>query len=195
MSSLYFDILKDRLYTFPARSMGRRSAQTALYEILEALTRLMAPILTFTTEEVWEKIPLGPGKIESVHLVPFPDLQSEYLNESLENQWEKIWEIRAVVNKALEEARKEQKIGLSLDAQVRLHVPEKMYQFLQTYQKDLKSIFIVSAVALHKDEKETWAEVLRAEGEKCERCWNYDVTVGRHKEHRTICQRCVEALQ
>jgi isoleucyl-tRNA synthetase len=155
----------------------------------------MAPILTFTAEEVWKYIPSGPKKTESVHLMPFPELQSGYLDETLEDQWEKLWEVRAVVNKALEEARKEQKIGLSLDAQVRLHVPEKMYQFLQAYQKDLKSIFIVSSVTLHKDEKETWAEVLRADGKKCERCWNYEVSVGRHEEHPTICHRCVEAIQ
>jgi isoleucyl-tRNA synthetase len=195
MSALYFDILKDRLYTFPSHSKGRRSAQTVLYIILEALARLMAPILTFTAEEVWSYIPSGPGSAGSVHLMPFPELQSGYLDETLESQWEKIWEVRAVVNKALEEARKEQKVGLSLDAQVRLHVPEKMHQFLQAYQKDLKSIFIVSSVTLHKDEKETWAEVLRADGKKCERCWNYDVSVGCHEEHPTICHRCVEAIQ
>jgi isoleucyl-tRNA synthetase len=195
MSALYFDILKDRLYTFPAHSAGRRSAQTALYKILEGLTRLMAPILTFTAEEVWKHIPSGPKKAESVHLMPFPEVQSDYLDDTLESQWEKIWEVRAVVNKALEEARKEQKIGLSLDAQVHLHVPEKMYQFLQAYQKDLKSIFIVSSVTLYKDEREPWAEVLRADGKKCERCWNYEVSVGNHEEHPTICHRCVEAIQ
>ena len=195
MSALYFDILKDRLYTFPARSVGRRSAQTVLYEILEGLTRLMAPILTFTAEEVWKYIPSVPGKTESVHLMSFPELKSEYLDESLEEQWERIWEVRAMVNKALEEARKERRIGLSLDAQVHLHLPEKMYQFLQPYQKDLKSIFIVSSVTLEKDEKEMWAEVLRADGRKCERCWNYDVSVGDHSEHPMICGRCVEAIQ
>jgi isoleucyl-tRNA synthetase len=194
MSALYFDILKDRLYTFPARSKGRRSAQTVLYEILKALACLMAPILTFTAEEVWKYIPSGPGKAESVHLMPFPESQSEYLDEALENQWEKIWEVRTVVNKALEEARKERRIGLSLDAQVHLHLPEKLFEFIHVYEKDLKSIFIVSSVTLHKDEKETRAEVLRADGKKCERCWNFDVSVSRHSEHPLICQRCVEAL-
>ena len=195
MSALYFDILKDRLYTFPAHSAGRRSAQTVLYEILEALARLMAPILTFTAEEVWRYIPTAPEKAESVHLMPFPEVQREYLDETLEDQWQKIWEVRAVVNKALEEARKERRIGLSLDAQIRLHLPEKMYQFLQGYQKHLKSIFIVSSVILERDEKEIWAEVLRADGRKCERCWNYDVTVGLHPEHQAICERCVEAIK
>ncbi len=205
MSALYFDILKDRLYTFSSRSQGRRSAQTALYEILKALASLMAPILSFTSEEVWKYIPSDSGKAESIHLTQFPALSNEYLDDALNDRWERIWEIRAVVTKALEEARKEKAIGLSLDAQVHLYLPEKIYQFLQPYQKDLKSIFIVSSVTLHpavsgptsvaKDENELRAEVLLAEGKKCERCWNYDISVGTHKEHHTICQRCIEAIQ
>jgi isoleucyl-tRNA synthetase len=203
MSALYFDILKDRLYTFSSSSRGRRSAQTALYEILKTLTCLMAPILSFTAEEVWKSISgeEGSDRAESVHLTPFPEVKNEYLDNALNEKWERIWEIRAVVTKALEEARKERKIGLSLDAQVHLYVPEMVFQFLQPFQKDLKSIFIVSSVTLHpaisstKDEKEVKVEVLRADGKKCERCWNYDVSVGDHPEHRTICHRCVEAIQ
>jgi isoleucyl-tRNA synthetase len=198
MSALYFDILKDRLYTFPTRSQGRRSAQTVLYEILRALASLMAPILSFTAEEVWKHLPKGGEEKGSVHLEVFPEAQREYLDEALHERWEKIWEIRTVVTKALEEARKEKKIGLSLDAQVLLYLPEKVYQFLQSFEKELKSIFIVSSVTLHlggKDEKEVTAEILRAEGEKCERCWNYDVSVGQHPEHRTVCHRCAEAIR
>ena len=195
MSSLYFDILKDRLYTFPARSMGRRSAQTTLYEILKGLTGLMAPILPFTAEEVWKYVAAGPGKAESIHLTSFPELKSEYLDDGLNGRWERIWEIRAAVTKALEEARKERTIGLSLDAQVHLHLPEKTYDFLQPYEKDLRSIFIVSSVTLHLDGKEVRVEVLPAEGKKCERCWNYELSVGDHPEHRSICQRCVEAIE
>jgi len=197
MSALYFDILKDRLYTFSSHSRGRKSAQTALYEILKALTCLMAPILSFTAEEVWKHLPPEPGKAESVHLTSFPEVKSEYLDDGLNERWERIWEIRAIVTKALEEARKEKVIGLSLDAQIHLHIPEKVFSFLECYEKDLKSIFIVSSVTLHqaKDEKEVRAEVLRADGKKCERCWNYDVSVGHHPEHQVICQRCVEAIQ
>jgi isoleucyl-tRNA synthetase len=197
MSALYFDILKDRLYTFSARSVGRRSAQTVLHEILRTLTGLMAPILSFTAEEVWACVPPEPGKKESIHLTPFPKVKDDYLDENLNDRWEKIWEVRSVVTKALEEARKDRKIGLSLDAQVQLYLPEKTFQFLQPYEKELKSIFIVSSVALNrmKEEKEMRVEVLRADGSKCERCWNYDVSVGRHKELQTICQRCVEAIQ
>ena len=197
MSALYFDILKDRLYTFSSHSRGRKSAQTALYEILKALTCLMAPILSFTAEEVWKHLPPEPEKAESVHLTSFPEVESEYLDDGLDERWERILEIRAIVTKALEEARKEKVIGLSLDAQIHLHIPEKVFSFLECYEKDLKSIFIVSSVTLHqtKDEKEVRAEVLRADGKKCERCWNYDVSVGHHPEHQVICQRCVEAIQ
>ena len=197
MSALYFDILKDRLYTFPAHSRGRRSGQTALYEILKALARLMAPILSFTAEEVWKYIPAEPGKTESIHLTSFPEVQNEYLDDALSERWERVWEMRAIVTKALEEARKEKKIGLSLDAQVHLHLPEKLFPFLQCYEKDLKSIFIVSSVTLHQGEgeEELRAEVSRADGKKCERCWNYDETVGHHAEHPAICNRCVEAIQ
>jgi len=201
MSALYFDILKDRLYTFSSRSRGRRSAQTTLYEILEALTRLMAPILSFTAEEVWKHLPQEPERVGSVHLTSFPEVKSEYVDDALNERWERIWEIRATVTKALEEARKEKVIGLSLDAQVHLHLPGEVFSFLQSYEKDLKWIFIVSSVALHPamsgtgNEKETRVDVLRAEGKKCERCWNYEVSVGRHPEHWTICERCVEAIQ
>jgi isoleucyl-tRNA synthetase len=196
MSALYFDILKDRLYTFSSNAQGRKSAQTALYEILKALASLLAPILSFTTEEVWKYIPQKPGMAESVHLTSFPEVNSEYLDDALNERWERIWEIRVIVTKVLEEARKDKKIGLSLDAQVHLYLPEKIFSFLQSYEKDLKSIFIVSSVTLHpsKDEKEVRAEVSRADGKKCERCWNYDVSVGHHPEHSSICQRCIEAI-
>ena len=197
MSALYFDILKDRLYTFLNSSKGRRSAQTVLHEILKALVGLMAPILSFTADEVWKYIPAEPEKAENVHFTQFPEVRKEYLDEALHDRWEQILEIRTVVTKALEEARKEKGIGLSLDAQVHLYLPEKIYTFLQPYQRELKSIFIVSSVTLHrvKDEKVVRAEILRAEGSKCERCWNYDVSVGHYPEHQTICQRCVEAIQ
>jgi isoleucyl-tRNA synthetase len=157
----------------------------------------MAPILSFTAEEVWKYTPAESGKAESVHLASFPEVSNEYLDDALNERWERIWEIRAVVTKALEEARKEKRIGLSLDAQVHLHLPESLFSFLQCYEKDLKSIFIVSSVTLHqgKEEKELRAEVSRADGKKCERCWNYDVSVGHHTEHQTICNRCVEAIQ
>lgn len=195
MSSTYFDILKDRLYTFASQSQGRRSAQTVLYEILKGLTGLMAPILSFTSEEVWQYLPNGEGKPESIHLTLFPEVRGDYLDEGLNERWERIWEIRTLVTKALEEARKGKKIGLSLDAQVRLSLPEKEYLFLQAYEEELKSIFIVSSVTLQRGEKGVSVEVLRADGNKCERCWNYDTSVGKDPEHPSACRRCVEVLK
>jgi len=197
MSSLYFDILKDRLYTSPPKSLARRSAQTVLYEILKSLTTLMAPILAFTTEEVWKHLPPEAGRVESVHLSAFPEVRAEYLDDTLEDHWERLWEIRAVVTKALEEARKAKKIGLSLDAQVHLYLPEKLYQLILPFEKDLPSIFIVSSVTLKPptDGQEVRAEVFRAEGQKCERCWSYDRSVGHFSDHPTLCQRCLNVVQ
>ncbi len=195
MSSTYLDILKDRLYTFPSRSRGRRSAQTALYEILKGLVGLVAPILSFTSEEVWQYLPEKKDQAESIHLTLFPEVREEYVDEQLNERWERLWEIRALVTKALEEARKEKKIGLSLDAQVHLFLPEKDYAFLQTYEKELKSILIVSSVTIHLENKGIRVEVLRADGEKCERCWNYDTSVGKDLEHPSACKRCIEALK
>ncbi len=195
MSSTYFDILKDRLYTYASRSHGRRSAQTVLYEILRGLAALMAPILSFTSEEVWQCLPGGEHKSESVHLTLFPEVKQEYVNEALNERWERLWEIRGLVTKALEEARKEKRIGLSLDAQVHLYLPEKDYTFLQTYEKELKSVFIVSSVSLHQEEKGIRIKVDRADGAKCERCWNHDTSVGKDEEHPSACRRCIEALR
>ncbi len=157
----------------------------------------MAPILSFTSEEVWKYLPQEPENAESVHLVSFPEVKADYLDDALNERWEQIWEIRGIVTKALEEARKEKRIGLSLDAQVHLHLPEKIFSLFECYEKDLKSIFIVSSVTLHQvgDGKEVRAEVLKADGKKCERCWNYDVSVGHHPEHPLVCDRCVEAIQ
>jgi isoleucyl-tRNA synthetase len=197
MSALYLDILKDRLYTFSARSAGRRSAQTALYEILTALTGLMAPILPFTAEEVWKNLPGKGDRTESVHLTGFPEFKKECVDDGLEEEWGRIWEVRTVVTKALEEARKEKVIGLSLDARVALHLPEKTYSFLSRYQDELKSIFIVSSVSLveDKDAKDVRAEVSRADGKKCDRCWNFDTGVGQEEEHPTLCPRCLGAIR
>ncbi len=196
MSALYFDILKDRLYTFPSSSKGRRSAQTALYLILKDLTSLMAPILSFTCEEVWQHLPMEKGKEKevSVHLTLFPEVREEFIDPALEERWERLWEVREAVTKALEVARKEKKIGLSLDAQVRLSLPDQLYSFIKPYENELKSIFIVSSVTLQRGGREIKVEVSRAEGKKCERCWNYDLSVGRNLDHPALCERCLRAL-
>ncbi len=150
-------------------------------------------------EEVWKHLPASSGEAESVYLSPFPEYRAEWADEALSEKWEKIWEIRAAATKALEEARREKVIGLSLDAHVHLYLPEKTYQFIQPYEKDLKFLFIVSGVTLHpetaKEEKSVRVEVVRADGQKCERCWNFDRAVGSEPRHPTICGRCIDVIE
>jgi isoleucyl-tRNA synthetase len=195
MSALYFDILKDRLYVSPARSGARKSAQTALHEILTTLTRLMAPILSFTADEVWGYLPGDSG--ESVHLRQFPAVREEFIDEGLAERWEKIWQVREYVSKALEGARQEKLIGLSLDARVELTVPKGLYDVAFQYRDLLKEIFIVSQITLSTgdDVKEVRVEVKKAEGEKCGRCWVHDTSVGKDGDHRALCRRCIGTIE
>jgi isoleucyl-tRNA synthetase len=195
MSALYLDILKDRLYVLPARSIERKSAQTTLYEILMTLVKLMAPILSFTAEEVWGYLRGDRG--ESAHLQQFPRVRDEFIDEELARKWEVIWQVREEVSKALEVARRDKLIGLSLDAQVSIALPKGLYELLSQYEDQLRAVFIVSQVTLSTgaDVKEVRVEVKKAEGEKCGRCWVYDIGVGRNAKHPTICRRCVETIE
>jgi len=202
MSAFYLDVLKDRLYTAPARSLARRSAQTAMYRILDALTRLIAPVLSFTADEIWVAL---PGEREkSVHLAAFPRFDTSLLDAELEARYEKLLAVRSDVAKALELARVDKRIGHSLDARVRLAAPAGEWQeLLQRYRDELAILFIVSQVELvdtlesavpGEEVAGLQVEVVKAEGEKCERCWNYATTVGENDEHPTVCRRCREAL-
>jgi len=149
LSAFYLDILKDRIYTVKPSSFVRRSAQTALFEIIYGMAKLMAPIFVFTAEEIWENITFK-DKEESVHLASFPVSDSKKIDDNLENRWEKIIEIRDIVDIELEKARKDKKIGLSLDARVELYLPDKLYETFKDMEKDFKHIFIVSQVELKK---------------------------------------------
>jgi isoleucyl-tRNA synthetase len=195
MSALYLDILKDRLYVSPARSKARKSAQTTLHEILTTLTRLMAPILSFTAEEVWGHLRVDGG--ESVHLQQFPVVPDGYRDEELGRQWDNIWQVREEVSKVLEGARREKLIGLSLDAQVLVTLPKGLYEVLSKHEGLLREILIVSQVTLSTgdDVKEVRVEVKKAEGEKCSRCWVYETSVGQNTQHQTLCRRCVETME
>jgi isoleucyl-tRNA synthetase len=202
MSAFYLDVLKDRLYTAPPKSLARRSAQTAMYRILDALTRLIAPVLSFTAEEIWRYLP--GEREESVHLAGFPRFETRLLDAELEARYERLLAVRSDVSKALELARNEKKIGHSLDARVLLEVPEGDWRDLLTdYRDELATLFIVSQVELTEnlgdavageEVKSLRARIEKALGEKCERCWNYAVTVGESEEHPTVCHRCREAL-
>ncbi len=192
LSALYLDILKDRLYTFKPDSKERRSAQTVMFEATTVLTRLMAPILSFTAEEVWQDIP-QEGKKPSVHLTSFPVPDSKYLNESLAAEWDELLDVREVVSKALEEARAQGQIGSALEAEVILTYPQEKGKVISKYEDELKFIFIVSSVQLIKGE-ELKVEIKKAKGSKCSRCWNYSEAVGNYIEHPTLCERCLKAI-
>jgi len=206
MSSIYLDILKDRLYTFKKTGIERRSAQTALYEILSILVRVLAPVLSFTCEEVWENMPHDAEK-KSVHLAKWPVPDKKWKDEALIEKWKTVFAARDVVLKALEEKRAEKVIGNALEAQVALSIKdEKAFDALKPYEKELASVFIVSGAKLEKagaaakqkdaeaNELQIAVSVSKASGKKCARCWNYSTTVGSDKKHAEICQRCVSAL-
>jgi isoleucyl-tRNA synthetase len=196
LSSLYLDILKDRLYTSAPSSHKRRSAQNAIYRVLKGMVKLMAPILAFTTDEVWRYLPQEGSEEESVHVASFPRPEEEFLDEALEERWTRLWDAREEVTKALEKARQDKVIGHPLDAEVTLKAPPKLYDFLHEFGSELREIFIVSQVALERkgDSSELTVEVGRAKGAKCQRCWVYDTSVGADKEQPEICQRCLQTI-
>ena len=200
LSARYFDIIKDRLYTSAPREQARRSAQTALYRIADALARLLAPILAFTADEIWENMPHAGGDAayaRSVHLAIFP-FTSGARDEKLAENWAAVFAIRDMVLQELERARMEKVIGSSLEARVNITATGQSYELLQRYRDELRYIFIVSQVTLRQGAADTDVEVEvgieRAEGEKCERCWNYSTRVGETTRYPTACERCVVAL-
>jgi isoleucyl-tRNA synthetase len=205
LSAFYFDILKDRLYTYAPNSRGRRSAQTAMWHILEACVRLLAPVMSFTCEEVWGYLPATGNRPESVHLAQFPS-RDEILGSSnvpddpkqLED-WTTLIAVREQVLKALEEARNVKQIGKSLEAQVKLSAADPLYSLLQRYADQLRYVFIVSAVTLEQKSGNgagsVAVQVSRADGQKCERCWNYSTHVGEDPAYPTVCERCSSVLK
>ncbi|MCB2183844.1 MAG: isoleucine--tRNA ligase [Desulfobulbaceae bacterium] len=200
MSSLYLDILKDRLYTELADSLERRAAQTVLYEILDGLIRLMSPVLSFTAPEVWKNLPDAPGREESVFMASFPALKDENLDEELNQVWERLGDVRAEITKVLEKARQEKVIGHSLEAEVWICATGELADFMADKWGTLETITIVSK--LHRTESpedgavtgevlpELSVLVKSASSEKCERCWLRSETVGQNPDHPTICSRC-----
>ncbi len=207
LSAFYFDVLKDRLYTSLPNSRGRRAAQTAIWRIGEALVRLLAPITSFTCEEVWQYLPKLPDRAASVHLTTFPTA-SDILGGSApaddpkqREDWSTLLSVRAEVLKALEEARQSKLIGgANLEAQVTITAAEPVFSVLTRYKDRLRYLFIVSAVTveLGKSENGTGGvrvQVGKAEGKKCERCWNYSVRVGEDAVYPTVCERCSAVLK
>jgi isoleucyl-tRNA synthetase len=211
LSALYLDIIKDRLYVSAPNDPRRRAAQTVCFDLLTALTRLMAPILTFTADEVWSYIP-GRGKPESVHLVLFPEERGEWLNERLAADWERLLEVRGEVSRALEATRQQGKIGKGIDAV--LHVasaPEEQWLPLLEAKGEalLTTLFNVSGTRLKQraareavryesqDIPGLVLEVVPAQAlgwKKCERCWTWSERVGENPAHPTLCERCTPVV-
>ena len=196
LSNFYLDILKDRLYVEKADSESRRAAQTIIYNILRTMTLYLAPVISFTAEEIWGYMPRSEkDDAESVFFNKLPEKSGVSADEEFMEKWEKIDELRDIVNKALEEARGQKLIGKSLEAKVTLNCGRDWYEFAKSVENDLVSAFIVSAVDVEKSEFDgVDVKVEVAPGEKCERCWTHSDTVGKCAEHPTLCARCAEIV-
>lgn len=203
LSSIYLDIIKDRIYTSAATSLERRSAQTAMYRILDALTRLIAPVLSFTAEEIWDKM---PGERESsVHLAMLPQFETSLLDVQLDDVYQQLWTVRSDVSKALELARDAKLVGNSLEAKITLAVSGvECRELLEKYADQLATLCIVSQVDLVESVEGGFTSekveglivgVTAAEGDKCDRCWNYSTEIGANTSHPTACPRCIAVLE
>ena len=196
MSSLYLDIVKDRLYVTAAKSKERRSAQTALHTIAGALCRLMAPILPFTAESVWKEIPRNQAGRESVHLEIFPEALRLPVDEEFRGEWSRLLAIREKVLAALEVERQAKRLGHPLEARIRLVAGGASFETLAAHEESLASLFIVSKVVLARggDADEVGVEVTRASGAKCARCWHYREEVGTNPDLPEVCGRCAAVV-
>lgn len=203
MSNFYFDVLKDRLYTSAPASKTRRAAQTVLYKVLDALTLLMTPILAFTADEIWKSMPHDSSRnAESPLFNEIPKPEFIEADAEFMNKWDRIHSVREDVQKALELARNEKKIGKSLEAKVTLFADGELLEFLNGVEDSLAEIFIVSEVEVAQG-KGNFAgnveglsvSISKAEGEKCERCWTFSKTVGECSEHPTLCAKCAAVIK
>ena len=187
LGSFYLDILKDRLYTTAQNSKARRSAQTALHLISQALLRLMAPFLSFTAEEAWQVV----GKSESIFMETYAQFDAP--DEALLAKWTRIRELRDMANKEIEALRAAGTVGSSLQTNLTLELPPADYELLQSLGDDLKFVFITSAIKI-KAAQAINTQATASKDHKCERCWHYSDTVGADAAHPTICTRCVSNL-
>jgi len=196
LSAFYLDILKDRMYTFAPSNSARRSAQTVLWQITEALVRLVAPILSFTADEVWEHLPKVEGRQASVHLALFPKPEEIFSEEpgKLLEEWKQIFAVRDEVLRLLEEERQAKRIGKGLEADVEIAAPGELLRLLKRHAAGLKEIVNVSRVRVFEG-KELVAKILPASGHKCARCWNFMPEVSKYGVWENVCSRCNSALR
>lgn len=195
MSSFYLDIIKDRLYTEKADSVARRAAQTTMYYILDALVKILTPMISFTAEEIWSAMNhTEKENVESPMLADYPVSNDEWDNKEIAEKWEKIIKVKNIVAKDLELARAEKTIGNSLDAKVTIYAEGEEYKFLKENEELIKLVLIVSGLEIQennrKQEEKLGVKVEHATGEKCERCWMYN----NHLEDG-LCPRCKEVLE
>jgi len=203
LSAFYLDVLKDRMYTFAPSSKARRSAQTVLWKITETLTRLLAPILSFTTDEIWDYLPVAEAREASVHLALFPAPESIYPEDpaQLLAEWKQIFAVRDAALLVLEEARQEKRIGKGLEAELEIQATGELLELLQSHATGLKEILNVSKVSVLDgvldgalDGPELSVAALPASGTKCNRCWNFMPVVASYGIWENVCTRCSEAL-
>ena len=193
LSAFYLDISKDRLYTLRADSLERRSAQTAQYVIADGLTRWIAPVLSFTADEIWSRLP--GAREASVHLAEFPTDTDRWLDAALEDRWDRLLRVRTAVNEALEVARGQKIVGAPLTAQVSLAAPQDLYGLLKEHETDLPMLFIVSAVNVQPAAGTLLQpEVSRAPGDKCPRCWRFVTETIKTGDLAGLCLRCADAV-
>jgi isoleucyl-tRNA synthetase len=203
MSAFYFDILKDRLYTFAKTSVDRKSAQSVLYEVLLSLTKLVAPILVFSAEEIWGHVlSLNPKLDRSVHLTNLPKADENKINNKLEENYQKIISVRSEVTREIENLRNQDKLGATIEADVKLFTDDaSFFEFLKSYEKDLQMILKVSSVqvikkaqAMPTEKLQLSVEISKSKYQKCSRCWNYTESVGRYPAHPGLCCRCLKVI-
>lgn len=198
MSNFYLDVLKDRLYTERADCKERKAAQTAIYIILDAMTRMITPILAYTSDEIWKFMPHA-SDVDKTHAVynSMPDVPDVGADAEFIASWDKIHELRDIVKKSIEEAVSKKLVKASLECSVTLACTGAEYDFIKSVESELKTAFIVSGVKIVNDEsaKELSVTIEKAEGEKCERCWAYSTTVGQDKDYPCVCARCASVLR
>jgi len=195
MSSIYMDVLKDRIYCDAADSLSRRSAQTAMYRILDSLVRMLAPILVHTAEEAWAAMKIKSEKVETVHLAQIPEVDNSIDCTADEPRWQKLMELRDEVLRVLEGLRRDKKIASNQEACVTISCNDENAALLNNFGLEhFAALCIVSEVRLQKTTDQTIVAAQKSEYQKCRRCWNYWPSVGADSEHPDLCKRCIEVI-